>query len=229
MVKLLCGPVRYSLLLRHLYFFDRSSYMTLSASLIGVTSLIFSAKGNPLGQLLMVIFSLLYGAISYTSRYYGEMITYLGMTLPMAVLALISWMKNPYSSDRLQVQVNQLNTKDCVNMWLPSIAVTAVFYWILRALHTSNLMLSTFSVTTSFLAVYLTYKRSAAYALAYAANDGVLILLWTLAAKSNPSYWSVVVCFIAFLANDLYGYASWRRMGKRQKNESCNKKQNDLQ
>ena len=96
--------------------FDRSSYMTLSASLIGVTSLIFSAKGNPFGQLLMVIFSLLYGAISHTSKYYGEMITYLGMTLPMAVLALISWMKNPYNGDHSQVQVNELNIKECLNM-----------------------------------------------------------------------------------------------------------------
>lgn len=54
--------------------FDRINYMTLCASLIGVTSLIFNAKGNPFGQLLMVVFSLLYGIISYTFSYYGEMI-----------------------------------------------------------------------------------------------------------------------------------------------------------
>ncbi|WP_405356182.1 hypothetical protein [Ruminococcus sp.] len=36
--------------------FDRNHYMALAASLIGVTSLIFNAKGNPLGQLLMIVF-----------------------------------------------------------------------------------------------------------------------------------------------------------------------------
>ena len=50
--------------------FDRINYVTLCASLIGVTSLIFSAKGNPFGQFLMVIFSLLYGIIS-TDFYKG--------------------------------------------------------------------------------------------------------------------------------------------------------------
>ena len=65
--------------------FDRENYLTLAASLIGVTSLIFNAKGNPIGQVLMVLFSLLYGIISYTFAYYGEMVTYLGMTMPMAV------------------------------------------------------------------------------------------------------------------------------------------------
>ena len=44
-------------------FFDRENFLTLCASLIGVTSLIFSAKGNPLGQLLMVVFSIFYGII----------------------------------------------------------------------------------------------------------------------------------------------------------------------
>lgn len=70
--------------------------MTLIASLIGVPSLIFCAKGNPVGQILMIVFSILYGIISYGFAYYGEMITYLGMTLPMAVFSLVSWLRNPY-------------------------------------------------------------------------------------------------------------------------------------
>ena len=56
--------------------FDRENYLTLLASLIGVTSLIFNAKGNPFGQFLMVWFSLLYGVISFSFAYYGEMLTY---------------------------------------------------------------------------------------------------------------------------------------------------------
>ena len=77
--------------------FGGSAYISLIASLIGVTALIFIAKGNPLGQLLTVIFSLLYGIISFSCSYYGEMLTYLGMTLPMAVFSLIFWLKNPYN------------------------------------------------------------------------------------------------------------------------------------
>ena len=75
---------------------------------------------------------------------------------------------------------------------------------------------STLSVTTSFLAVYLTFRRSAYFPLAYAANDLVLIVLWTLAAMEDPSYLSVVICFVMFLVNDGYGFLSWSRMQKRQ-------------
>ena len=196
--------------------FDRVNYLTLAASIIGVTSLIFSAKGNPIGQLLMVIFSILYGIISYTFRYYGEMITYLGMTAPMALFALISWLRNPFKGNKAEVAVNRLHRREVGWMLLLTAGVTALFYFILAHFHTANIVPSTLSVTTSFMAVYLTFRRNPYFALAYAANDVVLILLWTLAALEDATYISVIICFAMFLVNDLYGFISWRKMGKRQ-------------
>ena len=196
--------------------FDRENYLTVTASLIGVTSLIFNAKGNPVGQLLMVVFSLLYGVISYSFAYYGEMITYLGMTMPMAVAAWISWIKNPYEAGKSEVRVGDMKKHDVLVMSLLTVLVTVVFYFVLVYFHTVNLIPSTISVTTSFLAVYLTIKRSPYYAVAYATNDIVLIVLWSLASVKEIRYLSVVVCFAAFFANDIYGFVSWRRMEKRQ-------------
>lgn len=196
--------------------FDRGSISTPIASLIGVTSLIFSAKGNPIGQFLMIIFSVFYGIISLGCAYYGEVATYLGMTAPMALFALISWLKKPFEGRRSEVKVGSISRKEVVFMLLLSAVVTAVFYFILDAVGTANMLPSTLSVTTSFIAVYLTFRRNPFFALAYAANDIVLIILWTMAALKNISYLSVVICFIVFLINDLYGFVSWLRMGKRQ-------------
>jgi len=187
-----------------------------AASLLGITSLLYNAKGHPVGQLLMVLFSLMYGWISCTFRYYGEMITYLGMTLPMAVLALIAWIRHPYQGNRAEVAVNRIGRGEWLALIPLSLCVTALFYWILRELGNENLHLSTLSVLTSFVAAYLTFRRSAFFALAYAANDVVLIGLWALAALSDPSYWSVAACFSVFLANDLYGFFRWRRMERAQ-------------
>lgn len=162
--------VSVALILGAFFLFDREQYVTLAASVIGVTSLIFNAKGNPFGQILIIVFSLLYGYISYTFSYYGEMITYLGMTAPMAVVALVSWLRNPFNGNKAEVEVNHLKGKEVVLMLLLTAAVTAIFYFILAAFHTANLIPSTVSVTTSFLAVYLTFRRSAFFAVAYAAT-----------------------------------------------------------
>lgn len=196
--------------------FDRGNCLTLFTSVIGVTSLIFNAKGNPFGQLLMVIFSLLYGIISYTFSYYGEMITYLGMTMPMAFFALVSWLKNPYNGKRSEVKVNNICKTETVFMWVITLIITIIFYFILKKFNTANIVPSTISVATSFLAVYLTFRRSPYYALAYSANDLVLIILWCLASIENIRYIAVVVCFITFFINDLYGFFSWRKMEKKQ-------------
>ena len=205
-----------ALILLSFLLFGRNDLLTLCASLIGVTSLLFNAKGNPIGQLLMVIFSLLYGLISHQRAYYGEMITYLGMTMPMALFALISWLRNPFRGNRAEVAVNRLARWEWLLLIPLTAAVTVVFYFILAYFQTAYLPLSTFSVTTSFLAVYLTFRRSPWFALAYAANDVVLIGLWVLAAAEQQEFVSVVVCFAAFLAGDLYGLICWHRMARRQ-------------
>lgn len=196
--------------------FQAGDALSLIASLIGVTALIFVAKGHVLGQVLTIVFAIFYGVISWAFRYYGEVITYLCMSAPMAAVALVTWLRNPYK-DSAEVTVNRLNARQWGVMLLATAAVTGVFYFILRALGNAALAVSTLSITTSFLASYLTALRSPYYALAYAANDLVLIVLWVIAAVTDISSVPMVACFVMFFANDLYGFVSWKRMEKRQR------------
>lgn len=184
--------------------------LTLVAALIGVTSLIFAAKGNVWAQILMVIFSILYGIISFRFRYWGEMITYLGMTMPMSVWSTITWLKNPSKENGNEVEIQKLGRKHVIGLLLSGIVVTAVFYYILYRMNTPNIIFSTISIITSFLATSLTMLRSSYYAVGYAANDIVLIVLWVLASMENPVYIPVVVNFAIFFLNDMYGFISWK-------------------
>lgn len=196
--------------------FDRSNVLTLTASLIGVTALIFYAKGNPIGHVLMIAFAITYAIISYTYAYYGEMITYLAMALPMCVIGLISWCRNPYKKGKAEVKVNRVRPKEYVIMFALTVLVTVIFYYILKTMGTSNLFVSTLSIATSFIPAYLTFRRSPYYALGYVANDVVLVVLWAIASIESTACVSVTVCFMAFLVNDLYGFICWRKMQKRQ-------------
>ena len=189
--------------------------LTMLASLIGVTALIFIAKGYVLGQVLTVVFAVFYGIVSFYFTYYGEMITYLCMTAPSAVAAIISWLRHPYEGTK-EVRVNRLNRKLWVSLILLTATVTVAFYFILSALGNANLAISTLSVSTSFAASFLTFFRSPYYALAYAANDVVLIALWVLATVVHISYLPMVLCFVMFFLNDLYGFYNWQKMRKRQ-------------
>lgn len=191
------------------------NYLTLTASLIGATALIFVSKGYVIGQVLTVVFSVFYGIISFVFSYYGEMINYLGMTSPIAVLAVISWTKNPYK-DTKEVTVSRLSRKQIIVLSILTVAVTIAFYFILGAIGTANLVFSTISVATSFAASSLTFLRSPYYAAAYSLNDIILIILWSLASTEDKSYFPMIICFSVFLLNDLYGFYNWQRIKKKQ-------------
>lgn len=190
--------------------------LILIAALVGVTSLILIAKGNFWAQILIIIFSILYGIISFRFHYLGEMITYLGMTLPMGVLSAITWIKNPSKESASEVAISSMTPKKWVLVFFVAVIVTIGFYYILAYFETPNLFFSTLSVTTSFTAASLTALRSSYYALFYAMNDVVLIVLWILATMKNPVYFPVIVNFVIFLINDLYGYVSWRERENKQ-------------
>ena len=194
-----------------------SGILSLIASLIGVTALIFVSKGDVTGQILGVLFGLLYAVVSFEQHYYGEMFTYLLMGVPTSLASVISWLKNPYATDRAEVKMVHLKRVDYVCLVVLTPLVTFGFYWILRVLGTAALTVSTISIATSFFASYLLFRRSPYYALAYAVNDLVLIVLWCIATAKDLAALSMVACFLVFLVNDFYGLFNWLRVRHKQK------------
>lgn len=194
--------------------------LTLIGSLIGVTALIFLARGDVTGQILTVVFSVFYGIISYGFRYYGEMVTYLCMTGPIALISTVTWLRNPSGKGRREVKIARLTGRQATGIIVLTAAVTFCFYFVLEYFHTANLLFSTISIATSFAASALTVVRSPFYAAAYACNDIVLIVLWSMAVTESFSYLPMVMCFVIFLVNDIYGFVNWRRMGERQERDS---------
>lgn len=201
--------------------------LTIIASLIGVTALIFVSKGDVLGQVLTVVFSLFYAVISFRFRYYGEMITYLGMTAPIAVLSAVSWFKNPYENGKNEVKIAKLTKVKTIVLMLLTVAVTVLFHFILKYFNNANLFMSTVSIATSFSASAFMLLRSPYYAVAYACNDVVLVILWIMASMEDISFLPMIVCFAIFLINDIYGFFNWRKMSRKQNNniQDDNKKE----
>lgn len=189
--------------------FKERDLLTIAASALGATALIFVGKGDAIGQLITIIFACVYAIISFRFRYYGEMITYLGMTAPTAFLAMKEWLKNPYSER--EVRVGKMTKGKWFLLVISAVLVTVIMWKVLEFFKTENLLFSTISVTTSFFASMLTVFRSPYYAIFYALNDVVLIVLWVLASAVNINYAPMILCFLIFLINDLCGFINWKR------------------
>lgn len=205
------------LLLSVSFIITKSNPLYLAASITGISALLYLAKGEPLGQILTIVFSILYAIVSYQFSYYGEMMTYLLMTLPSAFIATIIWVKHPHEQKKTVVRVSKLTLKKFILLILLTPIVTFLFYVLLKHLETPNLLISTLSISTSFVASMLTFFRSRYYALFYALNDLVLITLWSLATIINIIFFPMIICFVIFFIFDLYGFINWKKLSIKQK------------
>ena len=68
------------------------NWLSFVVSVIGIVCVMFMAKGLIVAQFFNLVLSILYSVLSYTQHYFGEMIIYIGLMIPISVLAINSWM-----------------------------------------------------------------------------------------------------------------------------------------
>lgn len=196
---------------------EEKNLLAFFSSLAGVTCIVFNAKGNFIGQAVSIVFGVLYGIYAFTQRYYGETLIYFFLMVPIHVVSVVGWLKNKFNGKTHEVTVNTLKRKEFFAVGFAAIAVTAAFYFLLRALNTDNLIVSTVSLTTSLAAAYFMLRRCEIFSVCFLCNDVVLIVLWSMKlASEGTRVLPSVVAFVMFLFIDAYCFFSWRRIKKRQ-------------
>jgi nicotinamide mononucleotide transporter PnuC len=192
--------------------------LALATSLCGAVGILFVAKGMVAGQYIFSVYAVLYAVLSYQNAYYGECILSVITILPAALFAIVTWTKNP-SSERGKVKINKIPRREYLFLLVGIAVVTAGVYFLLRALNTAQLIVSTISFVTSFGAAYLLIRRSQYYAVFYILNDVILIVLWSLAFAAGESVLPNVIGFVVFFLNDSYGFYDWHRRARLQEKE----------
>lgn len=195
--------------------------LSLLSACFGISCVIFNAKGNVLGQVLSIIFALIYAVLAYFNHYYGEMIIYLALMLPIHVASIVSWIRNPNkNAEHTEVQINTLTAKEYIILAAALPFIVCGFYFLLYALKTDNLIVSTISLVTSLGAAYLMLRRCEYFALFFVANDVILIILWSMKlATDGVAVVPSIISFALFLINDSYSFFNWKRIKRRQKND----------
>lgn len=191
--------------------------LSLVTSILGVITVIFGAKGLVWAPVVNLLYNIVYIILSYTQGFYGEVLIYIFMMTPINIAMIISWLKNKSKEDENIVEVNKLNKKEYILLFGFTLVVAFGFYFILKALNTTALFISTISLIDSFIATYLLYRRCSNYALSYIVNDIILIVLWLYAIRNNGiAYLPMVLSFLVFLVNDIYGLISWKKRERKQ-------------
>lgn len=195
----------------------KSDLLTTLCSIVGIITALLLAKGKKLGQLFGILITILYSIVSFKNKFYGEVIIYILLMLPMYIIGIISWLKY-HNKETNTVNVNKINWKEWIWVSVISVVVFIGIYLLLKSFNTEELIVSTLSVVASLFAVYLQIRRSRFSFYFYVINDVILIILWGIPVITGdllliPMVFNPIINLI----NDIYGIFNWKKLEKRQK------------
>ena len=196
----------------------KSDLLTVSCSIVGIITALLLAKGKNLGQVFGLLITILYSIVSFKNKYYGEVLIYALVMLPMYIIGIFTWI-NHKNEKTNSVEINSIEKKE----WgIVSIVFALVFvgiYYLLKAFNTNELVVSAISVLASLFAVYLQIRRSKYSFSFYMVNDIILMFLWGIPVIRGsyilfPMLLNPIINFI----NDMYGFYNWKKTEKIQNN-----------
>ena len=196
----------------------KSDLLTISCSIVGIITALLLAKGKNLGQVFGLLITILYSIVSFKNKYYGEVLIYALLMLPMYIIGIITWI-NHKNEKTNSVEINTINKKEWIIVSIVFVGVFICIYCLLKAFNTNELVVSTISVLASLFAVYLQIRRSKYSFSFYMVNDIILMFLWGMpVVRGSYILFPMLLNPTINLINDAYGFYNWKKTEKIQKN-----------
>lgn len=196
-------------------FFKPNAIIVLNTT-FGVLTTLFLAKGFIIANYFGILHLIIYCFMCFSNRYFGEIFLCFAITLPAYILSIVTWHKNRLKKTGV-VKVNKKITfKEFLIISL-SLAVFSVgFYFILGALGTNQLLLSTFSVYLAFIYSYFSIRRSEINFIFRFLCDLISLGLWLAVFFENGTvHWIYAITlfsYFMYIFPDLYGIINWTKM-----------------
>lgn len=193
----------------------KSEILTILTSLFSIICALTQAKGKVISQFIGVVVIILYSILSFKNQYYGEVIIYVLVLLPMYIIGIYSWITNK-NDDTNEVNQANLQKKEWIILFLLNILLFGILYFILKCFNTSQLIVSTLSMLASLMANYLIVRRNKYSFLFYIINDIILTILWGIPVlQGNLTLVPILIEPILLLISDSYGWKNWNNNAKK--------------
>jgi len=193
------------------------SWLSVISMLTGLWCVILVAKGRIFNYYLGLIQVVTYAYIAYGYQLYGEVQLNLLYFLPMQFVGLYIWSKNKDQKVKDKVIVKFLSA----NQRLVAALVSCVAVWLyagyLRGLGDPIPYLDSTSTVLSIIAMVLMAWRYMEQWVLWIAVDIVSVWMWVLVVMNEGANdIALLVMWIAFLINAVYGFIMWIKMYKQQ-------------
>lgn len=195
----------------------KDSWIGIIASLTGIWCVVLVAKGKISNYYFGIVNVLAYAYVAYGWKYYGEVMLNLGYFLPMQFVGLYLWRKNRMSKKKDDVKARFMTNRLRV-LW-SAITAVAVFSYglVLRSMGGSLPFMDSASTVLSVIAMILMAWMYMEQWILWIIVDIVSIIMWFAVMLDGGNDIAVLLMWVAFLVNAVYGAINWIKLVKVQR------------
>lgn len=192
------------------------------ASLTGMISVVLVAKGKISNYYFGIINIALYSWISYQHEVFGELMLNLAFFLPMNIIGLVLWTKRnkkkqvEETKEGFDVQVAVLTKKTKV-IWAALAVVTIIPYaYLLQEIGGRIPLLDSITTVLQVIAMVWMVQRFKEQWSLWIVVNVLNIILWVYAFATSGDDVAILVMWVAYLFNSVYGYWKWNKAQKQE-------------
>ncbi len=189
----------------------KDGLIALISGIAGIISVVLCAKGKIENYFFGMIGAITYGYICYTFQIYGEVMYNIAM-IPMIIIGFISWKKN-MTSDNKEVKARNLTTKGWIILIASTVIAIVLYNLILKWLGGNFTVVDASSTVLSVIATVLMLARYSEQWVMWILVNIASVVLWVLSAMNGgDGSITLLIMWMAYLLNSVYGYINWRKM-----------------
>jgi nicotinamide mononucleotide transporter len=189
------------------------TWLSIITMLTGMWCVILVAKGRIFNYYIGIVNILGYGYISFTYQLYGETMLNILYYLPMSFFGLYIWSKHKDLRVKDAVDVRYLSDAHREAYGALTILAFLVYGIILNKMGDPYPYLDSASTVLSIVAMWALAWRYFEQWILWIIVDVVSVYMWyRVMIDSGTNDIALLVMWIAFLINAVYGYISWYRM-----------------
>lgn len=178
-------------------------------SLTGIWCVILVAKGRISNYWVGIVNVILYAFISYGYKYYGEVMLNVFYFLPMQFMGAYIWIKNKKPNSKGTVIIKALNNKQRLFWTAVSVIGVVIYGAVLKTLGGAMPHIDALSTVLSIIAMLLMAFRFFEQWILWIVVDVVTIILWFVVMANGGNDVSILLMWVAYLVNAVYGLYNW--------------------
>jgi len=198
-----------------LFFITHDTWIGFVAAITGMLCVILTAKGKISNYYIGIPNILAYSYIAWQNHLFGEMQLNMFYYLPMSILGIILWKRHiNKKKTKDDVIVRLISNKERILWSIIIIIATFAYGYYLNTINAAMPYINSFTVVLSIIGMALTVKRAVEEWVVWIVVDAVTIVMWISVYLKTGNDISILVMWLAFLTNAVYGLVNWIRLHK---------------